>query len=84
MWWRKGRHHQCAPVRGEPDAARRHANLYASNAEAVAEEHMRTVSADRRLVDLVHELAQRGESLAVENLDWNYVDGQGRSALFQR
>jgi hypothetical protein len=28
------------------------------------------------LADLIHELAQRGESLSVENLDWNYIDAR--------
>ena len=49
-------------------------------AEAVSEEHMRTVECRSQLLtDLVNELAQRGESLAVENLDGDYVDAPGRA-----
>ncbi len=63
---------------GEPDAARRHANLYASSAPKLWPKNTcGPSSADPQLLaDLVNELPQRGESLAVENLDGDYVDAR--------
>ena len=72
--------------RGEPDPARStRQSVCQQCAEAVAEEHMRTVECRSQLiVHLVHELAQRGESLAVDNLDRNYVDARAEAPCSRR
>ncbi len=62
----------------EPDAARRHANRYASSAPKLWPKNACGPSSAGRSCsfDLVHQLSQRGESLAVEDLDRNYVDAR--------
>src|ERR1700752_1186804 len=75
MRWRIRRQQQSAwqsVARGRPQACQPICNQCA---ETVAEEHVRLIESRSQLViDLVNQLAQRSESLAVENLDGNDLD----------